>query len=90
MGTQAIRCAVPALLIRRRRRRWTALLACTLACPAVLAQVDTGLRAVAQTPESLQAGAGDAAALPRIDLALLAPSASPPRDPLRLARCAKR
>lgn len=86
MGTQAIRCAVPALLVRRRRRRWTALLACTLACPAVLAQVDTGLRAVAQTAESFQAGTGDAAALPRIDLALLAPTASPPRDPLRLVQ----
>lgn len=88
MGTQAIRCAVPALLIRRRRRRWTALLACTLACPAVLAQVDTGLQAVAvaQTHESLQAGTGEASALPRIDLALLAPTASPPRDPLRMVQ----
>lgn len=85
MGTQAIRCAVPALLVRRRRRRWTAVLACTLACPAVLAQVDTGLRAVAQTPESRLAGTGEAA-LPRIDLALLAPTASPPRDPLRLVQ----
>lgn len=85
MGTHANRCAVPALH-RRRLRQWPALLACTLSCPVVLAQVDSGLRAVAQTPPVNLAGGGDAATLPRVDLALLAPAPSSSRDPLRLVQ----
>lgn len=86
MGTHAKRCAVQAPS-HREVRRWPAFLACLLACPVVLAQVDPGLRAVAQMPEPARlAAGGEAAALPRVDLALLAPTASPPRDPLRLVQ----